>query len=229
MEILLRFIDHHSFHIRNKSKRDDMAKRFVSIWFRHLTTDWFTVRKQELKDIPFVLRAPSRGRMLIVASNAHAERKGVRVGMALADARAVLPELQALDNKPQLADELLKRIAEWCIRFTPIVAVDPPNGVLLDATGCSHLWGGDEHYLADIISKFHSQGYDVSAAIADTIGVAWAVARFGASTGSAPFRVVQPGRHIEALLPLPPGSLRIELPVVERLHKLGLRHVKAVY
>lgn len=198
-----------------------MAKRFVSIWFRYLTTDWFTVRQPELKDIPFVLRAPSRGRMLIAATNAHAERKGVRVGMALADARAVLPELQALDHKPELIDDLLKRIAEWCIRFSPVVAVDPPDGLLLEATGCSHLWGGDELYITDIIKKLNDRGYAVTASIADTIGVAWAVARFGNQSN-----IIPEGMYIEALLPLPPQALRIEQKVTERLHKLGLRQVK---
>ncbi|HMV09320.1 MAG TPA: DNA polymerase Y family protein [Cyclobacteriaceae bacterium] len=198
-----------------------MAKRFVSIWFRHLTTDWFTVRQPELKDVPFVLRAPSRGRMLIMASNEIAERKGAKVGMALADARAVLPELQALDYKPELIDDLLKRIAEWSIRFTPVVALDPPDGILLDVTGCSHLWGGDESYLNDIVNKFNSHGYGVSVAIADTIGVAWGVARFGKQS-----HVVPEDMHFNALLPLPPQALRVEPVVVDRLHKLGLRQVK---
>jgi protein ImuB len=198
-----------------------MARRFVSIWFRHLTTDWFTVRKPELKIIPFVLRAPSRGRMLIVAANEVAEMKGIRTGMALADARAVIPELYALDDKPGLTFDLLKRMADWSIRFTPSVAIDPPNGLLFDATGCAHLWGGDEKYLADIKQKFMTRGYTVRVAMADTIGAAWAVARFGKDK-----LVIEEGQHIEALLSLPPQSLRIEPEVTQRLHKLGLHQLR---
>ena len=89
-----------------------MEKRFVSIWFRHLATDWFTLRQPLLKHKPFVLRAPSHGRMIITAANAIAESKGVYVGMALADARAILPELEVQDDKPDLIPKLLTRIAE---------------------------------------------------------------------------------------------------------------------
>lgn len=198
-----------------------MEKRFVSIWFRHLTTDWFTLHQPQLKNSPFVLRAPSHGKMIVTAANANAERNGINSGMGLADARAIVPDLEVQDDKPDLIDKLLKRLAEWCIRFTPIVAIDPPNGLLFDATGCSHLWGGDVAYIADIQKKLNARGYDVRIAMADTVGVAWAVARFG----SAPF-VIASGKHIEALMNLPPEALRLESEVVERLHKLGLHQIR---
>lgn len=194
-----------------------MVRRFVSIWFRHLTTDWFTLRQPHLRDLPFVLCAPSHGRMVITAVNAIAEEKEINTGMVLADARAIMPTLQVLDDKPELTEKLLKSLAEWCIRFTPVVAVDLPDGLLLDTTGCSHLWGGDEAYLSTIVKKLNYRGYDVRAAMADTPGVAWALARFG----KGPL-VIASGSHIEALLPLPPEALRLEEETVERLHKLGL-------
>jgi protein ImuB len=197
-----------------------MEKRFVSIWFRHLSTDWFSLHQPQLKKLPFVLRTPSRGRMVITAANILAEEKGITTGMVLADALAIHPELEVQDDKPDLIDRLLKRIAEWCIRFTPAVSVDPPDGLLFDATGCSHLWGGDSLYLKEIIKKLNARGYNVRAAIADTIGIAWAVARFGKEPLSIPS-----GRQIEALLPLPPEALRIEAETIQRLHKLGLHQI----
>ena len=197
-----------------------MVKRFVSIWFRHLSTDWFTLRQPHLKNTPFVLRASSHGRVVITAVNNVAEEKGIRSGMVLADARAIQPDLEVLDDKPDLADKLLKRIAEWCIRFSPAVAIDPPDGLLLDSTGCSHLWGGDSAYVFGIVQKLHSRGYDVRVALADTIGVAWGVARFGKDS-----LVIAHGQHFEALMPLPPEALRLEVETVDRLHKLGLHQV----
>src|SRR5258705_208630 len=119
-----------------------MEKRFVSIWFRYLKTDWFTIRQPVLKELPFVLRAPSHGRMIITAVNSQAEREGISKEMMLADARAIVPDLEVQDDQADLAPRLLKRLAEWCIRFSPSVAVDLPDGLILDATGCSHLWGG---------------------------------------------------------------------------------------
>ncbi len=197
-----------------------MARRFVSIWFRHLTTDWFSIRQPSLRKVPFVLRAPSHGRMIITAANILAQMQGVDVGMVLADARALIQNLEVTDDKPDLVPRLLKRLAEWCIRFTPVVSIDPPDGLFFDATGCSHLWGGDENYLRDITGKLSKRGYDTRAAIADTPGVAWAVARFGRES-----MVVETGCSREAMLKLPPESLRLESEAVERLHKLGLHQV----
>ncbi len=196
-----------------------MGKRFVSIWFPHLTTDWFALNQPQLRALPFVLRAPSHGRMLVTAANTAAQVLGIDRGMSLADSLAILPELHVSDDKPDLANKILKRLAEWCIRFTPSVAVDPPDGLLLDVTGCSHLWGGDQSYLAEIIKKITVRGYHVRAAIADSIGASWAAARFGKEL------VIPSGMHIEALLSLPPEALRLEVDTVERLHKLGLHRI----
>ena len=154
-----------------------MVRRFVSIWFRHLATDWFSLRQPQLKSVPFVLRTPVHGRMVITATNANAEKKDIFKGMVLADARAIIPDLQVMDDKPELIVRLLRRLAEWCIRFTPVVAVDPPDGLLLDASGCPHLWGAEQPYLVEIVEKLKARGYDVRTAIADNRSVAWAVAR----------------------------------------------------
>ncbi len=198
-----------------------MQKRYVSIWFRHLTTDWFTVRQPKLKDLPFVLRTSSRGRMIITAANAAAEAKGILLNTVLADARAILPELQVADDQPDLVEKLLTRIAEWCIRFTPAVAVDAPDGILMDVTGCSHLWGGDTLYTVEIAKRLRARGYDVRVAIADTIGTAWAIARYGKEA-----LVIKSGHHIDALMSLPPQALRLEAQTIDRLHKLGLHHIR---
>lgn len=195
--------------------------RFVSIWFRHLSTDWFTLQQPHLKEIPFVLRAPSHGRMIITATNAIAETKGIYQGTVLADARAVIPDLEVKDDHPDLIEKLLRRLAEWCIRFTPIVSVNPPDGLLLDVTGCSHLWGGDAPYVQEIARKLMARGYDVRLAMADTVGAAWAVARFGRKK-----LVIEEGKCLEAILPLPPEALRVEEETVDRLHQLGLRRVE---
>lgn len=212
----------HSLSRSSKEKWGDMARRFVSIWFRYLTTDWFIRRQPELHRVPFVLSAPSHGKVIITASNAIAETQDIKPGMALADARAIVPSLQVLDDKPGLADKLLHRLAEWCIRFSPVAAVDPPDGLLLDVSGCSHLWGGDEIYLTTIVQRLHDRGYTARVAIADTIGAAWAVARFGKEF------VIKRGSQSNALLSLPPAALRLEPDVIERLQKLGLRQLKDI-
>jgi len=197
-----------------------MMKRFVSIWLPYLATDWFILRKPELKNTPFVLCTPSHGKMIITSTNSLAEKKGIFPGMALADARAILPSLKNFDDKPQLVPQLLHRIAEWCIRFTPFAAPDPLGGITLDASGCSHLWGGDEAYVTDIKKRLQLRGYTANVSMADTIGAAWAITRFGKSV------VVENGKHVHELDLLPPEALRIDNDTVIRLHKLGLHQIK---
>src|SRR3954469_9979618 len=107
-----------------------MGKRFVVIWFYHLGTDWLTLRQPRLKNIPFVLSESSHGKMMITAVNEIAHAKGVEPGMAVADARAIVPSLEAFENKQGVTTNLLTRIADWCIRYSPFVAMDGTDGLL---------------------------------------------------------------------------------------------------
>jgi protein ImuB len=198
-----------------------MAKRFVSIWFRHLKTDWFSVRQPVLREIPFVLSASDHGRMVITSVNERAFNLGIEPGMAVADARAIFPSLEVLDDDPALSEKLLKAIAEWCIRYTDIVAIDPPEGIVMDVTGSAHLWGGEKKYIDDIHLRLKNRGYDVRVTMADSIGTAWAIAHFGGFTA-----IIESGKQMEALLSLPPSALRLELNVADRLHKLGLHQIR---
>lgn len=196
------------------------SKRFVALWFRYLITDWHQRRQSQLNGVPFVTAAPERGRAVVKAASPAAEKSGIAVGSVVADGRAVLPGLLVMDDDPRLAQKTLTALAEWMLRYTPIAAVDAPAGLLLDASGCAHLWGGERVYGADMLAKMKGFGYDVRLGMADTIGAAWAVSRYG--KGGA---IVAPGRHVEALKPLPAAALRLEADVLELLNKLGLYQV----
>lgn len=198
-----------------------MQKRFISIWFRYLKSDWWIRRRPMLQDVPFVLTSPDHGRMVITAASISAQKQGVDTGMAVADARALIPSLEVVNDQPETSARLLNGLAEWCIRYTPAVAVHPPDGLLLDVTGCAHLWGGEKQYLTEICKRFKHFGYDISAALADTIGAAWAIARFGPND-----KIIESCRQTAALLSLPPAALRIEASTIERLEKLGLRQMR---
>lgn len=198
-----------------------MQKRFVAIWFRSLKTDWFIRRQPSLANIPFVLASPDHGRMMITAVNALAEASGISRGMVVADARVIVPSLNVLDDQPGLADKLLNGLGECCIRFTPVVAIDLPDSLILDVTGCAHLWGGEQFYLQHVIDRLKHLGYHVRVAMADTIGTAWAFARFG--NGAI---IIETNKQATALLSLPPESLRLEVETVERLHLLGLSTIQ---
>ncbi len=146
--------------------------------------------------------------------------RGIETGMVVSDARAIYPSLKILDDDPKLAERILKSIAKWCIRYTDAVAIDLPNGLILDVSGCAHLWGGEKNYIKDINTRLINRGYDVRATIADTIGAAWAIAHYGDISP-----IVESGKQMEAILPLPPSALRLEEPITDRLMKLGLRKI----
>lgn len=197
-----------------------MPKRFLSLWFCHLTTDRLAIRKPELRETPFVLVASEHGRRMVQASSRQALALGIRPGTSLADARVLHPGLEVYADKPGWGERLLYRLAEWCLRYTPFAAPDSPSGLMLDISGCPHLWGGEAAYLADLLSVLDGKGYQVRAAIADTIGAAWALARYGEQG-----RIAGEGKQREALLSLPPAALRLESRVLEGLEKLGFRQI----
>jgi protein ImuB len=197
-----------------------MCKRFVSIWFRYLKTDWFARRNPDLGNIPFVLAAPDHGRMIISAANDLAEAAGAQQGMPVADARALIPGIVVKNDDENRLKKLLHNIAEWCIRFSPVVAVDETDGIILDATGCAHLWDGEKEYLQEIYSRFKTLGYSIRIGMADTIGMAWAAARFK-DQGA----IIEAGTQAAALMDLPPQALRIDPETTERLYQLGLDQI----
>lgn len=199
-----------------------MNKRFVSLWFRHLMTDWQTIRRPELKAVPLVFADAVRNRVVVSAANSLAEQMGANQGMALADAKAIVPGLEVLEHIPGQEEKLLSALGEWCIRYSPQVAVDLPDGLILDISGCAHLWGGERAYLKEIVTRLISKGYDVRGAMADTVGTAWAVARFGKVKP-----IIEVGGQENALLLLPPAALRLEPIVLERLQKLGFYTIRS--
>ena len=77
-----------------------MQQRYVTIWFRYLKTDWFSRRQPKLANVPFVLYASDHGRMIVTAANEVAEREGIYTGTVLADARAIVPSIQSVEEKP---------------------------------------------------------------------------------------------------------------------------------
>jgi len=193
------------------------TKSYTALWFRHLKTDWFQLKQPALRDKPFVLSISDHGRKLVAAADPKAESQGIFRGATVADARAIIPGIEVLDDIPGLSDKLLGALAEWCIRFTPIAAVDAPDGLLLDTTGCSHLWGGDQAYLQAILTRLQARGYDVRGAMAGTIGTVWALTRFGRQAV-----IPDPAHQRDELLRLPPAALRLETVTLDKLQKLGL-------
>jgi protein ImuB len=197
-----------------------MLKRYLYIWFRYLATDRLAKIKPELRGKPFLLYAPEHGRMVVRAASPRLTREGIRPGMVVADVRAIFPEVEVFPEDTVANEKLIRNLAEWCLRYTPVVATDAPDGLVLDISGCPHLWGGESPYLQTIVTRLLKGGYEVRTAIADTVGTAWAVARYGKNE-----TIVESGEQAEALSTLPPAALRLDGATLQRMEKLGFRQI----
>lgn len=151
--------------------------------------------------------------------------------MSLADARAIQPKLEAVEAAPDEDARALDNIAAWCERFTPIVVLDPPEGLFLEITGCAHLFGGEENLRTAIVSRLRAQGFGSRAAIAPTAGAAWAFARYRkqARQSSSVVRESTSAPHSEdwqaQLARLPVEALRLDPNAAALLRRLGLKTI----
>lgn len=206
---------------RDYKTTNNMPKRYMCIWLPFFGTDRAEKEQPERRKAPFVLTLAQNGRIKIQAANRPALQEGLSCGMVFADAQAILPQLESSTYDSILLSQTLKALGEWCIRFAPIVDLQTPDGIVLDISGCAHLWGGEEKYGNNIIDRLDQGGYQAQAAIADTIGAAWAVARH-----TQRLSIVPTTQQAQALSGLPPSALRISQQIQQRLHKLGFRYIE---
>ncbi len=157
----------------------------------------------------------------LVALDATAERLGLTRGMALADARAMIPALGVADDDPAADATLIEAVADWAERYTPLVALQDHTGLFLDITGCAHLFGGESELAADLVVRLRRQGFSAHTAIADTPGAASAFARFGTDS----IGVVPSSDTADRLKPLPLAALRLAPEAVAALDRVGLKRI----
>ena len=139
--------------------------------------------------------------------------------MALAQAQALVPNLHIVEAVPDEDEASLRELARWAIGYSPVVALDPPEGLWIDIAGVAHLFGSEEELLADLTSRLTRQGVAAKAAVADVPGAAWAVVRYGAGG------VVPTGRTVDAVATLSIRALRIAADKLTALHRLGIERV----
>jgi protein ImuB len=208
-------------------------RRVVSLFLPAWSTD--RLRRKSAKPQPdvsasdavsagLVTSVPDHGRRLVAAVDVAARRLGVMPGMTIAKARFLVPELAVVDADPDADLNGLRQIALWAgQRYSPIVAMDPPDGIWLDITGCAQLFDNERALLKDLHRRSAGFGLSVQIAVADTAGCAHAVARH--VTAGRPV-TIEPGDHRKAIALLPILALRLEAGVVEALRKLGFERVE---
>ncbi|RVD56672.1 DNA polymerase Y family protein [Mesorhizobium sp. M2D.F.Ca.ET.185.01.1.1] len=158
----------------------------------------------------------------IAALDERAEALKLKRGMGIADARAMHPSIDVVEADAEADRRLLEGLADWCDRYTPLVAIDAEDVLFLDVTGCTHLFGGERAMQDEILTRFFQQGFDVRAGLASTPGAAWAAARFHGN------RIIASGEEEALLAPLPLSALRIAPETRALLESVGLRTAGAV-
>jgi protein ImuB len=170
---------------------------------------------------PLIVVAKIKSAMRLVALDEEAVRFGLEPGQPLADARAMIPSLDAADEDEAADAALLTSIADWAERYTPLVALDR-DGLMLDVTGCAHLFGGEAAMVADLVGRLTTQGFAARAAIAGSPGAASAAARF------TPRTVVSFEETPAMLAALPLAALRLDEETVSALDRVGLKRIAQI-
>jgi protein ImuB len=173
-------------------------------------------------ELPLVVVAKIDNALQLTAVDALAARNGLHAGLPLADARARVLALDVVDADEEADRALLEAIADWCDRFTPLVAIHPPHGLYLDISGCAHLFGGEAALMQTLCDFVRTQEISIHAAIAGTT-IAANVLALG-----APGSIIENGKEGEAVAPLPITTLPIGEKAIYALKRAGLKTIGEV-
>ena len=158
-------------------------------------------------------------RRVVTAADELALKMGVYIGMPVAKAEALYSGLIIMDADPGADSLALETLAVWALRhYSPMVAADAPDGLILDIQGCAHLFEGEAGLIKDARRRLADMGISSTAALADTWGAAHALARFSGRETC----LIEPGKSGDALRHLPVEALRLPTEILPDLHLLGL-------
>lgn len=193
-----------------------MRQRFLCLFFPRLMIDRLEREEPRRAATPFAVVGEEKAHLYIAAVNDPARDAGIRPGTRLADARALLPTLHIVLDDPEANDRLKQRLVEWCDRYSPLAAHDGADGIVLNITGCAHLFGGEAALLTALHTQLREMEFRVRGAIADTVASAWALSRFSTRA------IITSEELPDALDPLPVRALRIPSELAIELGRVGL-------
>lgn len=194
------------------------ARRYLVLHLPQLPTDRVRHAEPGLEGQRLACWAVIANRRVLIAVDAPGT--GLHPGQALADAQAMHPELVLRPAEPEADGALLEGVALWALRFTPLALGDPPDGLVLDITGCAHLFGGEAPLLARVSAGLGRGGIAARAVIASVADLAAALARAG-QHGT----VLPPGQERAAVEALPLATLRLPHDCLAGLSRFGLQRV----
>jgi protein ImuB len=193
-----------------------LRRRYLALWFPFLPSDRVKLEQgcAGPDKAPLALVTKVRGALRLAALNVPAAELGLEPGITLSDARARVPELAVVDHDEAADGRLLARMADLCDRYTPMVALKPPGALVLDVTGCAHLFDGEAGLAGDAKRRLQPWVTGIRAGLASSPEAAFALARFG------------PAGAGEDILPrLPVEALEIDDDDAIALRRAGLRTI----
>jgi protein ImuB len=199
------------------------TRRFLSLWLPRLATDRARRLGHVDKAAPLVAVAKVDNAQRLVCADAQAARLGLSTGLSLPDARARFPALIVVEAEPLEEARLLERLCDWCSRFTPLAALDGRDGLMLDISGISHLFGGEAALVEDCRTRLSAQGITVLIGAAGNPRAASALARFSrVKTAPEP---MSDRAFAKLFHDLPLAALGLDEKTVADMARAGLRRI----
>ena len=158
------------------------GRRIIAIWFPYMGAERILRKTKYSLGKPVVIVAKKSQSEIISSVSAAAQYKGLFVGQSLRDASAICPHLFVQTQNSYAETQFLKGICRWSSKFSPWVAPEGNTGLIMDITGCSHLFGGEDKMLNHILLAYDELGLTTKIGCADTVGAAWALSRYSEKT-----------------------------------------------
>lgn len=163
-------------------------RRILSLWFPRLGVERVLRAEPTLIEAPLVTVSDIGNLREIASASSMAESVGLTCGQALSEAMVLCPDMLTRPADPLREAAMLSALRRWAGKFSPWVAEEGAASLMIDLTGCAHLFGGEVALFAQVHDDCTDLGLSVCAGIADTAGAAWALARYAGGGGLAPGR-----------------------------------------
>jgi protein ImuB len=162
-----------------------LRRRILSLWFPRLAAERALRAHRGRVEAPFAIVAEQSNALTLISLSTEASQQGLSIGQSLSDARAFCPDLLTEPANPTQEAACLAALSRWAERFSPWVATEPPAALLLDITGCAHLFGGEAELAQALRAEAEALSLTAHIGIADTLGAAWALARYAGRAQAA--------------------------------------------
>lgn len=206
----------------------EQTRRILCLWFPDWAVQRRLVAQPKLKRSVFLLTESLRRGEFVRYCNRLAQKRGIRVGMPVSEARTFIHSQDRLvveTVQPTQDQQALVKLALRCERFSFRIGLEesiPVANIVMDITGIAHFFAGEQKLAEELHKVLAKEHYDARIAIADTIGAAWAAAHFLARARKP--IVIAPG-EFHSLKKLPVQGLRLDDTTLAKLYRLGLRTI----